>query len=153
MLNWDKIGRIIMGISSNGLNIAVASLSIHLSILHFLILTLSPKHSQKQKPLSFSLVTATSSSSWRRFLQFSSSKVLVRITLWGKILTSFLFVLSCHKCRDSSLSMAKSTYFCQKFVYGLKSHVQILKQILIGQNYSIYVFKWFNRFKTFLCWF
>ena len=60
----------------------------------------------------------------------------------------FILVCSCHMSRDSSLSMDKSTNPCQKLICSLKPHAHVFKHIVIGQNYSIWIIKRFNRFKT-----
>ena len=51
--------------------------------------------------------------------------------------------------RDSSPSMVKSTYLCQKLIYALQSHDHVFKTHLIGSKPSLDVPKTFNRFKNF----
>ena len=86
---------------------------------------------------------------------FSTFKLLVSVRSLHLRLDLYpFFVLFLHFHwhidKDSSLSMAKSTYLCQKFVCVLKPHVHVSKHILIDQNYSIWILKRFNQFKTLL---
>ena len=89
---------------------------------------------------------------------FSTFKLLVSVRSLHLRLDLYpFFVLflhfQWHIDKDSNLSMAKSTYLCQKFVCVLKPHVHVSKHILIDQNYSIWILKRFNRFKTLLWYF